>query len=109
MNLTRKQWRITELVAEGMKNKDIGKILGTTDNMIKKYLKVIFDQTGMNSRLELALWYLHWEMEVRHANTYTDSVEHHRNRSGSTLSGTDAGRSACLSDVDRVNHHGSHI
>jgi len=39
-----------------MTNKEIAKDAGTTENMVKNYLRVIFDKTGMFSRLELALW-----------------------------------------------------
>jgi DNA-binding NarL/FixJ family response regulator len=56
--LTAKQWAITKLVADGLKNKEIARKLGTTENMVKNYLRAIFDKTGMWSRLELALWFV---------------------------------------------------
>jgi DNA-binding NarL/FixJ family response regulator len=56
--LTPKEEQITALVVEGMKNHDIANIIGTTTNVIKNYLRIIFDKTGTWSRLELALWYL---------------------------------------------------
>jgi len=56
--LTPKEEQITALVVKGMKNHDIANIIGTTTNMIKNYLRVIFDKTGTWTRLELALWYL---------------------------------------------------
>jgi DNA-binding NarL/FixJ family response regulator len=56
--LTTKEERITALVAEGLKNNEIAKFVGTTTNMVKNYLKTIFDKTGTWTRLELALWYL---------------------------------------------------
>jgi DNA-binding NarL/FixJ family response regulator len=56
--LTQKEEQITALVVKGMKNHDIAQIIGTTTNMIKNSLRVIFDKTGTWSRLELALWYL---------------------------------------------------
>jgi len=31
--------------------------MGTTEQMVKNHLRVIFDKTGMDSRLELALWF----------------------------------------------------
>jgi DNA-binding NarL/FixJ family response regulator len=40
-----------------MKNKEIAEVIGTTENVVKNYLRVIYDETGMNTRLELALWY----------------------------------------------------
>ena len=56
--LTKRQLKITKLVADGLKNAEIGKCVGRTEHMIKNYIVDILDVTGMNSRLELALWYL---------------------------------------------------
>lgn len=58
MQLTARQWQVVELVTEGMKNAEIARALGTTEHVVKNYLRVIFDRTGMWTRLELALWYL---------------------------------------------------
>jgi len=56
--LTVREQKVTALVAEGHKNKEIARRLGTSENTIKKSLKVLFDKTGNWSRLELALWQL---------------------------------------------------
>jgi DNA-binding CsgD family transcriptional regulator len=56
--LTPKEERISALVAEGLKNNEIAKFVGTTAHVVKNYLKTIFDKTGTWTRLELALWYL---------------------------------------------------
>jgi DNA-binding NarL/FixJ family response regulator len=56
--LTPKEERIIALVAQGLKNSDIAAIVGTTEYVVKNYLKAIFDKTGMWNRLELALWYV---------------------------------------------------
>jgi DNA-binding NarL/FixJ family response regulator len=56
--LTSKEERITALVAHGLKNEEIARVIGTTTNRIKNYLREIFDKTGTWSRLELALWYV---------------------------------------------------
>jgi len=56
--LTAREKQITVLVAQGLKNDEIAGIIGTTENMIKNYLKTIFDKTGMWTRLELALWHV---------------------------------------------------
>ena len=56
--LTPKEERITALVAEGLKNNEIAKFVGTTTHVVKNYLRTIFDKTGTWTRLELALWYL---------------------------------------------------
>jgi len=56
--LTPREERIIALVAQGLKNKEIARVIDTTQDAVKNCLKVIFDKTGMWSRLELALWYL---------------------------------------------------
>ena len=55
---TRKEQRIIALVADGLRNSDIAKMTGTTENVVKNYLRTIFDKTGTWTRLELALWHL---------------------------------------------------
>jgi DNA-binding NarL/FixJ family response regulator len=49
--------RVIRLVAEGMTNKEVAKVIGTTEHVVKNYLRVIYDKLGVWSRLELALWY----------------------------------------------------
>jgi len=48
---------IIQLVAEGHKNREIADSLGTTEHVIKNYLRVIYDKLGLWNRVELALWY----------------------------------------------------
>jgi DNA-binding CsgD family transcriptional regulator len=56
--LTEKERRIIALVAEGLFNRDIGRLIGTTEHVAKNYMRVIYDKTGMGNRLELALWWV---------------------------------------------------
>jgi DNA-binding NarL/FixJ family response regulator len=58
LELTVREQKVTILVAEGHKNKEIASRLGTTEDAIKNCLRVLFDKTGNWSRLELALWQL---------------------------------------------------
>jgi len=58
LKLTVRQQKVTALVAEGHKNKEIASRLGTTEDAIKNSLRLVFDKTGNWSRLELALWQL---------------------------------------------------
>jgi two-component system nitrate/nitrite response regulator NarP len=48
---------IIELVAGGLKNRDIAASLGTTEHVVKNDLRVIYDKLGLWNRVELALWY----------------------------------------------------
>lgn len=42
-----------------MKNPQIAEVVGTTEHVIKNYLKAIYDKLGLWNRVELALWYVH--------------------------------------------------
>jgi DNA-binding NarL/FixJ family response regulator len=48
--------RISILVWEGMTNREIGKIVGTSEQTIKNHLRRAFDKLGVWSRLELAMY-----------------------------------------------------
>ncbi len=57
--LTPKELQIVALIVQGCKNKEIATQLGTKEQVIKNYLRSIFDKTGVSDRLELALFTLH--------------------------------------------------
>ncbi|HSS97589.1 MAG TPA: LuxR C-terminal-related transcriptional regulator [Terriglobales bacterium] len=48
---------VIELVAQGLKNKEVADAIGTTEHVIKNYLRSIYDKLGLWNRVELALWY----------------------------------------------------
>jgi DNA-binding NarL/FixJ family response regulator len=52
-----REHRIIQLVAEGLKNKEVADAIGTTEHVVKNYLRVIYDKLGLWNRVELALWY----------------------------------------------------
>ena len=52
-----REHRVIELVAEGLKNKEVAEAIGTTEHVVKNYLRVIYDKLGLWNRVELALWY----------------------------------------------------
>jgi DNA-binding NarL/FixJ family response regulator len=57
--LTDKEMLIVSCVAQGMKNKDIAREIGTTEQVIKNYLRRVYDKLGVSDRLELALYCVH--------------------------------------------------
>lgn len=57
--LTPKEMQIVALIAQGLKNKAIATQLGTKEQVIKNYLRTIYDKTGVSDRLELAIFTLH--------------------------------------------------
>lgn len=55
-HLTPKEAQVATLVWEGLTNREIGKLLGTTEQVIKNHLRSTFDKLGVWSRLELAMY-----------------------------------------------------
>ncbi len=54
--LTAKEMQVAGLVWEGRTNRDIALAIGTTEQVVKNYLRNTFDKLGVWSRLELALY-----------------------------------------------------
>lgn len=54
--LTAKEIQVATLVWQGLTNKDIASVLGTSEQVIKNYLRTAFDKLGVWTRLELALY-----------------------------------------------------
>ena len=54
--LTPKEIQVADLVWQGFTNREIGKLLGTTEQVIKNHLRSAFDKLGVWSRLELAMY-----------------------------------------------------
>ncbi|HUK26288.1 MAG TPA: helix-turn-helix transcriptional regulator [Terriglobales bacterium] len=52
-----REQRVIELVAQGLKNREVAESIGTTEHVVKNYLRVIYDKLGLWNRVELALWY----------------------------------------------------
>ncbi|MDR3792544.1 MAG: response regulator transcription factor [Terracidiphilus sp.] len=57
--LTPKEMNIVALIVQGCKNREIAIRLKTTEQVIKNYLRSIYDKTGVGDRLELALFTIH--------------------------------------------------
>ncbi len=57
--LSPKEMSIITCITQGKRNKEIAFQLGTTEQVIKNYLRKIYDKLGVSDRLELALYCLH--------------------------------------------------
>ncbi len=57
--LTPKELKIVALIVQGFKNKEIASLLGTTEQVVKNYLRNVYDKIGVSDRLELALFTIH--------------------------------------------------
>jgi DNA-binding NarL/FixJ family response regulator len=60
--LTPKELKVVALILQGYKNRDIAEELHNSEQVIKNYLRSIFDKTGVSDRLELALFAMHHKL-----------------------------------------------
>ena len=58
VQFTPKETLIVSCVTQGMKNKEIALRVGTTEQVVKNYLRKVYDKLGVADRLELALYCL---------------------------------------------------
>ena len=72
--LTPKELKIVALIVQGCKNKEIAIRLSTTEQVIKNYLRSIYDKTGVSDRLELALFTIHHRMLAEAAQAVGDQI-----------------------------------
>jgi DNA-binding NarL/FixJ family response regulator len=75
--LTPKEMKIVALIVQGCKNREIGLRLGTTEQVIKNYLRSIYDKTGVSDRLELALFTMHHRILAEAAAAIGNQMEIH--------------------------------
>ena len=59
-----REHQVIELVAQGLKNREVADAIGTTEHVVKNYLRIIYDKLGLWNRVELALWYEARRQEV---------------------------------------------
>jgi len=57
--LTEKELLIVSCLTRGVKNKEIAEEVGTTEQVVKNYLRKVYDKLGVSDRLELALYCVH--------------------------------------------------
>jgi DNA-binding NarL/FixJ family response regulator len=62
-----REQQVIELVARGLKNREVAQAIGTSEHVVKNYLRVIYDKLGLWNRVELALWYEARRAEAAHA------------------------------------------
>jgi len=73
--LTPKEMRIVALIVQGCKNREIATRLKTTEQVIKNYLRSIYDKTGVGDRLELALFTIHHRVLAKAAAEVGNKME----------------------------------
>jgi two-component system, NarL family, nitrate/nitrite response regulator NarL len=65
--LSPKELAVITCITQGKRNKEIAYQLGTTEQVIKNYLRKVYDKLGVSDRLELALHCLHHPLHKKGA------------------------------------------
>ena len=73
--LNQKEMLIIAGITQGKRNKEIAYQLGTTEQVVKNYLRKIYDKLGVSDRLELALYCLHHQLHKRAAEVDAHALE----------------------------------
>ena len=63
--LTKVELQLVCMISNGMSNKEIADSIGRTVNVTKNLIRPVYEKTGMESRTQLALWYIR---KFEHAN-----------------------------------------
>lgn len=74
LRLSEKEMKIIGGVTQGMKNKEIARELGTTEQVVKNYLRKIYDKLRVADRLELALYSMHHRLLEGYPLSTSDSA-----------------------------------
>ena len=82
--LTPKEIHIVALIVQGCKNRVIAIRLKTTEQVIKNYLRNIYDKTGVSDRLELAVFTFHHRMLAQAAAEMRDRLEAEERQAATT-------------------------
>jgi two-component system nitrate/nitrite response regulator NarL len=73
--LSPKEMAIIACITQGKRNKEIAYQLGTTEQVIKNYLRKVYDKLGVSDRLELALYCLHHQLHKKFAEANGELAE----------------------------------
>jgi DNA-binding NarL/FixJ family response regulator len=75
LRLSEKEMMIISGVTQGMKNKDIAREVKTTEQVVKNYLRKIYDKLNVADRLELALYSMHHRLLDGYVFPNSEKVE----------------------------------
>jgi DNA-binding NarL/FixJ family response regulator len=74
VRLSPKEQQIISGVTQGLRNKEIAQNVGTTEQVVKNYLRKIYDKLGVSDRLELALYCMHHRLLENYIKPQTTAV-----------------------------------
>jgi DNA-binding NarL/FixJ family response regulator len=94
VQLTPKESLIVSCVTQGMKNKEIAVRVGTTEQVVKNYLRKVYDKLGVADRLELALYCLNNRVNERQAKPSTPEASPRNGAAAAAVAGAGTGTRA---------------
>jgi DNA-binding NarL/FixJ family response regulator len=74
VKLSPKEVQIIAGVTQGLRNKDIAQEVGTTEQVVKNYLRKVYDKLGVSDRLELALYCMHHRLLESYAKPEASTI-----------------------------------
>lgn len=61
IELTAREELVVKLIADGLRNEDIARVMGVTSvHVVKNWIRAIYDKSGFDNRVEIALWYVRY-------------------------------------------------
>jgi len=72
--LTKREKMIISYLAQGWRNREIGRQLSITEQTVKNHLRAIYDKVGVSDRLELVLYTIHQRLELPPVNISASSA-----------------------------------
>jgi DNA-binding NarL/FixJ family response regulator len=90
VQLTPKESLIVSCVTQGMKNKEIAVRVGTTEQVVKNYLRKVYDKLGVADRLELALYCLNNRVTERSAKPASPEAPSEKGSAAAAVAGAGA-------------------
>jgi len=75
VKLSQKELQIISGVTQGLRNKDIAQDVGTTEQVVKNYLRKVYDKLGVSDRLELALYCMHHRLLENYSKSESAKTE----------------------------------
>lgn len=74
--LSSRELQIIGFIVQGCKNRRIAEEIGTSEQVVKNYLRSIYDKTGSSDRLELALFTLYHRPLAEAASRALEMIPH---------------------------------
>lgn len=80
--LNKREWKIIQLIGEGLSNREIARRLIFTEGTIRNNLTVILEKLQLRDRTQLAIWYL---QNGKQLQSYTVNERGFRNKKESSF------------------------